>query len=133
MLEKWIASEGFTSKAHHTAPRRILDRIKEIGGRALISDLREEHVREIRSRFLPAIFTADEAVMVLSMLWQFAKEHLAMQLGPNPTTDVKKTAQAVMDSRAMAAVAIEKFEAEARPKPMRLSRSFIALHRATGR
>jgi len=39
-----------------------------------------------------------------------------MQLGPNPTTDVKKTAQAVMDSRAMAAVAIEKFEAEARPK-----------------
>lgn len=38
------------------------DRIKEIGGRALISDLREEHVREIRSRFLPAIFTADEAV-----------------------------------------------------------------------
>jgi hypothetical protein len=38
------------------------DRIKEIGGRALISNLREEHVRGIRSRFLPAIFTADEAV-----------------------------------------------------------------------
>ena len=38
------------------------DRIKEIGGRALISDLREEHVREIRSRFLPATVPADEAV-----------------------------------------------------------------------
>ena len=115
---------GLQAKASHQRRitprrqyRRILVRIKDIGGRALISDLREEHVREIRSRFLPAIFTADEAVMLLSMLWQFAKEHLAMQLGPNPTTDVKKTAQAVMDSRAMASGSDREFEADARPKP----------------
>jgi hypothetical protein len=41
-------------------------------------------------QFLPATVPADEAVMLLSMLWQFTKEHLAMRLGPNPTTDVKK-------------------------------------------
>jgi integrase len=28
--------------------------------------------------------------MLIGMLWVFAKEHLAMQLGPNPTTDVRR-------------------------------------------
>jgi integrase len=119
VIEKWIAGEGFTSKAHHTRRqyRRILDRIKEICGRALISDLREEHVREIRSRFLPATFTADESVMLLSMLWLFAKEHLAMRLGPNPTTDVRKLHKQSHSHKPWPAAVIEKFEAAARPRP----------------
>jgi integrase len=119
VIEKYIASEGFRSKAHHTRRqyRRILDRIKEICGRALISDLREEHVREIRSRFLPATFTADETVMLLSMLWLFAKEHLAMRLGPNPTTDVRKLHKQSWTHEPWPAQVIDRFEAEARPRP----------------
>jgi integrase len=119
VIEKYIASEGFRSKAHHTRRqyRRLLGRIKEICGRALIVDLREEHVREIRSRFLPATFTADEAVMLLSMLWVFAKEHLAMRLGPNPTTDVRRLHRQSWAHEPWPAAVIEKFEAEARPKP----------------
>jgi integrase len=119
VIEKWLASDSFTSKAHHTRRqyRRILDRIKEICGRALVTDLREEHVREIRSRFLPATFTADEAVMLLSMLWLFAKEHLAMRLGPNPTADVTKLHKQSWQHEPWPAPVIEKFEAEARPKP----------------
>ena len=119
VIEKWLASAAFTSKARHTRPqyRRLLDRLKEICGRALIGDLREDHVREIRSRFLPATFTADEVVMLLSTLWIFAKEHLAMRLGPNPTADIPRLHKRSWEHQAWPAVVIEKFEAEARPKP----------------
>jgi integrase len=119
VIEKYLASDGFTSKAHHTRRqyRRLLDRIKEICGRALITDLREDHVRQIRSRFLPATFTADESVMLISMLWIFAKEHLAMKLGPNPTTDIGRLHKRSWEHEPWPAKVIEKFEAEARPKP----------------
>jgi integrase len=119
VIQKYIAAEDFRSKAHHTRRqyRRILDRLKEICGRALIADLREEHVREIRSRFLPATFTADEAVMLLSTLWLFAKEHLAMLLGPNPTTDIRRLHKQSWAHEPWPDHVIDKFKAEARPKP----------------
>jgi integrase len=119
VIEKYISSEEFRSKAYRTRRqyRRILDRIREICGRALIIDLREEHVREVRKRFLPATFTADESVMLLSMIWVFAKEHLAMRLGPNPTTDVRKLHKQSWTHEPWPIGVIEKFEVEARPKP----------------
>jgi integrase len=119
VIEKWLASEAFTSKSNKTQReyRRLIDRIKEMCGRALLADLREEHVREIRSRFLPATFIADEAVMLLSTLWTFAKEHLAMKLGPNPTTDIRKLHRQAWSHEPWPDQVIEKFEAEARPKP----------------
>ena len=40
--------------------------------------------------------------MLLSMLWIFAKEHLAMRLGPNPTTDVRKLHKQSWTPRAVA-------------------------------
>jgi integrase len=119
VIEKYLASEDFKSKKHHTRRqyRRLLDRLKEVGGRGLLTDLREDHVREIRTRFLPATFTADEVVMLLSMLWIFAKEHLAMRLGPNPTTDVRRLHKLTNPRKAWPAAVIEKFETDARPKP----------------
>jgi integrase len=119
VIEKWVASDGFKLKAHSTKRqyRRLVDQIKEMCGRALIADLREEHVREIRSRFLPATFMADEAVMLLSTLWIFGKEHLAIKLGPNPTTDIRKLHRQAWSHEPWPNEVIEKFEAEARPKP----------------
>jgi integrase len=119
VIEKWVDGDDFKSKADRTKRqyRRILDKIKEICGRALVNDLREEHVREIRARFLPATFTADEAVMLLSMLWQFAKEHLAMRLGPNPTRDVRKLHKRAFEHEPWPDFVIEKFKAKARPQP----------------
>jgi integrase len=119
VIEKWLASDGFTSKASNTKRqyRHIVDQIKEMCGRALITDLREEHVREIRSRFLPATFTADEAVMLLSTLWAFAKEHLAMNLGPNPTTDISRLHRQAWAHEPWPDQVIEMFEAKARPRP----------------
>lgn len=92
VIEQFLASDAFKSKAPITRRiyRRILDRLKEVAGRGLIADLQEKHVRQIRQRFLPAKSVADEAVMLIGMLWVFAKEDLAMQLGPNPTTDVRR-------------------------------------------
>lgn len=119
VIEKWLASEAFTSKSSNTKRqyRRVVDQIKSLCGRALIADLREEHVREIRSRFLPATFTADGAVMLLSTLWTFAKENLAMKLGPNPTTDIQKLHRQAWSHEPWPDHVIQKFEAEARPKP----------------
>ena len=129
VIEKFLASESFTSKAYNTRRqyRQVLDRLKEICGRALIADLREDHVREIRSKFLPSsdtngkqrggTFTADESVMLLSMLWLFAKEQLAMRLGPNPTADVRKLHRRKFEHEPWPDDVIAKFEAEARPKP----------------
>jgi integrase len=92
VIEQFLDSDAFNSKAPITRRiyRRILDRLKELAGRGLIADLQEKHVRLIRQRFLPAKSVADEAVMLIGMLWVFAKENLAMQLGPNPTSDVRR-------------------------------------------
>jgi integrase len=117
VIDRYLASNEFGSKAHHTRRqyRRILERLKEIAGRGLIADLREDHVRDIRKRFLPATFAADEAVMLLSTLWFFAKEHLAMRLGPNPTADIRKLHKQTREYQPWPQWVIEKFEAEARP------------------
>ena len=118
VIEKWIGSDAFTSKAPNTQRqyRHVTDQIKQLCGRALLSDLREQHVREIRS-FLPHTFTADESVMLLSSLWVFAKEDLGMQLGPNPTTDIRKLHRQTWSHEPWTNDVIEKFAAEARPKP----------------
>jgi integrase len=118
VIEKYLASEDFKSKAHHTRRqyRRLLDRIKERCGRALITDLREDHVREIRSKFLPHTFTADEAVMLLSTLWSFAKEHLAMRLGSNPTRDVPRLHKRTWEHKPWPDAVIQEFDARARPR-----------------
>jgi integrase len=97
-------------------------------GGALIVDLQEGHVRDIRSRFLPATFTADEAVMLLSMMWVFAKEHLAMKLGPNPTTDIRKLHRQSSEYEPWPDEVIERFAAEARPKPNAQLALLLFLH-----
>jgi integrase len=55
--------------------------------------------------------------MLLSTLWTFAKEDLAMKLGPNPTTDIRRLHRQSWSHEPWPDQVIEKFEAEARPKP----------------
>jgi integrase len=74
--------------------------------------LRERHVREIRSRFR-AKSVADLAVTLLSILWLFAKETLAMQLGPNPTVDVLTLHRKAKPHEPWPGEIIEKFKLEA--------------------
>ena len=118
VIEKYLGSEEFTSKARGTRRkyRRILDRLKEICGRALVADLREQHVRDIRKRF-PGSSAADMAVTLLSGIWTFAKEDLAMRLGANPAADIRRLHKRGWEHEPWPAEVIEKFEAEARPQP----------------
>ncbi len=95
VIEKYLASDsklGFLRRSQNTQRvyRRILDRLKEVAGRGIIADLREDHVRQMRQRFLPSTSQADMAVIVLRILWVFAKEELAMQLGANPASDIRR-------------------------------------------
>jgi integrase len=118
VIEKYLAHTDFTSRAFGTQRRyRVtLDRLKELCGRALIVDLREKHIREIRKRFT-ATSTADLAVMLLRMLWVFAKEHLAVDIGPNPASEIRNLHKRSWSHEPWPDWVIEKFEAEATPKP----------------
>jgi len=64
VIEKYLASDsklGFLRRSPNTQRvyRRILDRLKEVAGRGIIADLREDHVRQIRQKFLPSTSQAD--------------------------------------------------------------------------
>jgi hypothetical protein len=83
VIEKYLASNsklGFLRRSLNTQRvyRRILDRLKQVAGRGIIADLREDHVRRLRQEFLPSTSQADMAVIVIRILWVFAKEELAM-------------------------------------------------------
>jgi enterobacteria phage integrase len=118
VIERYLVGSDYTSKAPGTQQiyRAALDRLKEICGRALLADLRERHVRQVRQRFT-ATSKADLAVMLLRMLWAFAKEVLAMDLGPNPATEIRNLHHRSWSHEPWPDSVIEKFEAEANPKP----------------
>jgi integrase len=118
VIEKYLASAQFSKRAHNTrrAYRPLLDRLKEIGGQGRIVDLRERHVRQIRKQFNSAS-AADGAVMLIRMLWVFAKESLDMELGPNPAAEIKNLHKQSWSHEPWPDWVVAKFEAEARPKP----------------
>jgi hypothetical protein len=133
VIEKYLSSADYTSKARGTQRhyRVALDRLKEICGRALIADLQERHIRQIRPRFT-ATSKADLAVMLLRMVWAFAKEVLAMDLGPNPAGEIRKLHRQGWKHEPWPDWVIEQFAAEARPRPNAQLALTPALHRAAG-
>jgi integrase len=68
---------------------RELDWLDEHYGRGDLQSLTETHVRKIRERLKDRPSVADHTVDKIGMLWSFAKETLAMRLGPNPAKEVK--------------------------------------------
>jgi hypothetical protein len=79
VIEQYLASDQFTKRAHNTrrAYRSLLNRLKEICGRGLMSDLQERHVRYLREQF-KSTSAADGAVMLIRLLRTFAKDNLAI-------------------------------------------------------
>lgn len=118
IIESYLASDEYESKARKTRLkyRHILDQLREIAGRGLIVDLQEHHVRQIRTRF-EATSTADVAVMLLGMLWTFAKEKLALRLGINPAADIQNLHRQARQHEPWPPEIIAKFEAEGQPQP----------------
>ena len=98
----------------------------------MIADLQERHIRQIRKRF-PATSKADLAVMLLRMLWVFAKEVLAMDLGPNPAAEIRNVHHHGWSHEPWPDWVIEKFEAEALSEAQRAARTYTsALYRPAG-
>jgi enterobacteria phage integrase len=118
VIEKYLASDEFARKATSTKTvyRKLLDELKEIAGRGLMADLRERHIREIRKRFA-AKSVADKAVMLLRVLWGFAKEELAMDLERNPGEEIRKLHKVSKSHESWPEELVARFEAEAQPRP----------------
>jgi enterobacteria phage integrase len=118
VIEKYLASDEFARKAASTKTvyRKLLDQMKGIAGRGLIVDLRERHIRDIRKRFA-AKSVADKAVMLLRVLWVFAKEELAMDLERNPGEEIRRLHRVVKSHKPWPDELVGRFEAEAEPKP----------------
>jgi integrase len=118
VIDRYIASDDFTKTSASTQRRYrpILEELKDHCGGALIGDLRERHIRELRKRFA-SNSTADFAVMLLRMLWTFAKEALAMDLGVNPAGEIRKLHRHKEPYEPWPQSLIDRFEVEARPQP----------------
>jgi enterobacteria phage integrase len=119
VIDQYLAGKDFASKAPATirAYRGVLDQLKEAYGGRRITDLRERHIRAIRKRF-KSTSRADLAVMLLGTLWTYAKEELAMELGINPAADIARLHRRGWSHEPWPQWVIEKFESEARPKPI---------------
>jgi integrase len=116
VIERYVASDKFTKRAPATQRvyRPLLDRLKEIAGSGLIADMRERHVRLIRKEFTTAS-AADNVVMLIRMLWQFAKDKLDMELGANPAAEVKDLHQQTSSYQPWPQETIDAFLARAHP------------------
>lgn len=116
MIEQYIASDKFTKRAPNTQRvyRPLLDRVKEICGQGLIGDLRERHVRQVRKQFTTAS-AADNVVMLIRMLWAFAKDELDMELGANPAAEVKNLHHQSWSHEPWPQTVIDEFMPRARP------------------
>jgi integrase len=118
VVDRYLASEAYITRSESTRRhyRVTLDQLRDICGRALIGDLKERHIRQLRQRFA-ASSTADLAVMLLRTLWSFAKEELAMDLGPNPAAEIKQRHKRAWSHEPWPDDVIERFEAHATPTP----------------
>jgi integrase len=119
VIEKWTGSDDFKKRKSSTQVlyRRFLDSIRERYGRGLMVDLRERHVRSMRAEFTKHTSSADRFVTLVSLLWVFAKENLAMELGPNPTRDIQKLHTQSSEHQPWPASLISEFDAKAKPRP----------------
>ena len=133
VIERYLASNsklGFLKRSQNTQRvyRRILDRLKDVAGRGIIADLREDHVRQIRQKFLPSTSQADTAVIVLRILWVFAKEELAMRLGANPASDIRRLHDGAKAYEPWPNEVITKFEDHVRANPIALMALLLLLY-----
>jgi integrase len=82
--QKWKAAKPKTREQYE---RRFLYLATNFGA-ADFSSFTESSVREIRNRLRATPAVADDVKKMIGRLWRFAKEHLSMELGPNPASEV---------------------------------------------
>jgi integrase len=95
VIDQFTATAEFNSRAPSTirADRTIFDQLKEKFGAGQLRDLKAKHVKVIRNHFHTnnTASVADSAIGRLSVLWQFADQHLDLDgLEANPTVGVTR-------------------------------------------
>jgi integrase len=93
-VERFMGSQAFADRAENTrlADRRIFDELRATFGAGMLRDLRDRHVKIIRDHFRQehSAAVADAAMSRITVLWQFADQHLDLDLGANPTAGVSR-------------------------------------------
>jgi integrase len=91
----WVIAQYKASKAWEKAKpasRGIYDRLfqylSEHYGPADFASFDEKGIRSIRNKLADKPSIADTTVRMIGRLWRFAKEHLEMELGADPTREV---------------------------------------------
>jgi len=121
VIERFLASPAYEIRAEATKRnyRRIIDTLKQRYGTGLIKDLQPRHVKRIRNEIRDA-FTAsaaDIAISILSTLWDFADEQLALDLdGADPTHGIKRVHVGHHEHEPWPQDLIARFMSEASPR-----------------
>jgi integrase len=119
----WVIGQYKASKQYQRlkpATKEVYERIfgwlRDRYGGCLLTTLREQHVRHIRNELKERPSVADHTVEKIGMLWGFAKEHLEMNLGPNPAAEVAAIHTEHESAKAWPAELCQKFEALPHPR-----------------
>ena len=94
VIERFIDSPAYQTRAEATKRnyRRVIDTLKQRYGTGLLKDLQPRHVKTARNEIRDALTSsaADIAISIISTLWDFADEQLALDLGADPTFGIKR-------------------------------------------
>jgi integrase len=116
-IERFMASDEHRDRADNTKKqdRYIFDELRASFGAGMLRDLRDRHVKTIRDhcrqKFSASV--ADAAMSRISVLWEFADEHLDVNLGANPTAGVRRVHKAKSKHEAWPDHVLAAFEANA--------------------
>jgi integrase len=123
-IEQFLASPEFTKRADKTRllDRYVFDQLRTYFGAGMLRDLRDRHVKIIRDHFRQRFSTsiADAAISRISVLWQFADQHLDLDLGANPTAGISRLHKVKKEHQPWPDDVLTAFEAHA-PGHLRLA------------
>jgi integrase len=123
-IEQFTASPEFAARANKTrlTDRYILDQLRASFGAGMLRDLRDRHVKIIRDNFRQRFSTsiADAAIGRISVVWQFADQHLDLDLGANPTVGISRLHKVMKEHQPWPDDVLTAFEAHA-PGHLRLA------------
>ena len=93
-IERFMTSSEYADRAENTrrSDQQIYDELRASFGTGKLCDLRDRHVKIIRDHYRQKFSTsiADAAIGRISVLWQFADQHLDIDLAANPTVGVAR-------------------------------------------
>jgi enterobacteria phage integrase len=94
-IEQFLSSDEYKVRAANTQrqDRHLFDELRATFGAGLLRDLSDRHVKKIRDYFRDKFTasSADVAISRLSVVWQYADQHLDIDdLGANPTVGIAR-------------------------------------------